>query len=517
MSCREWNAGPNRPLLDKLTAGTDLPTTLLCIVELAEALAPGSLCSILLVDRTTKRLRLGAAPHLPDAYNAAIDGLVYGVGVGSCGTAAATGETVVVKDVSVHPYWQAFRAQTAAAGLRACWSVPAKNEAGEVIATMAMYYREPRAPSEHELLQIQIAAHLVGISLARHEWANALQKAKEQAEAANAAKGAFIANISHEIRTPLNAIIGMAHLALKASREPRVTECLEKIQLSGGHLLRIINDILDFSEIEAGKMVIENVRFDVRSMVHDAMSLVADKAAAKGLDIVLNIAGDVPSFLLGDPLRLGQILINYLDNAVKFTESGTIVVDVGVAARNGRSFLLRCAVRDSGIGLSPQQGASLFQSFQQGDNSTTRKYGGTGLGLAIAKRLAEAMGGEVGVESRPDEGSTFWFTSRLEMIPAEEIDSRPVAAPRVAPAPPPFMPGSPHRLDQENLEMVCRRLARLLASDDTEAADALKENAPMLRAAFPRHYPKLERCVLSYAFEEAGATLTDALRARDAG
>ncbi len=239
-----------------------------------------------------------------------------------------------------------------------------------------------------------------------------LEQALDVAKAASLTKSTFLANMSHEIRTPMNAIIGLTHLLSRSDPRPEQSERLGKIDSAATHLLSVINDILDISKIEAGKLELEHMDFDLGAVLDFARSPISDQAQAKGLAIEVHRDG-VPAWLSGDPTRLRQALNNYTSNAIKFTETGSIVLRVLLLQEQGDEMLVRFEVEDTGIGIDPEKIPGLFHAFEQADTSTTRKYGGTGLGLVITRRLAQLMGGDAGVESKLGKGSIFWFTARL--------------------------------------------------------------------------------------------------------
>ena len=261
-----------------------------------------------------------------------------------------------------------------------------------------------------------------------HEMQLELARRADEAEAANRAKSAFLANMSHEIRTPMNAILGLTHLLARDATQPLQQVRLEKVGAAAKHLLQVINDILDLSKIEAGKMVLEDTEFQLDEVLTQAFALVEGPARAKGLELVLD-TDHTPGQLRGDSTRLSQALVNLLANAVKFTATGWVRLAVQPERRDGDAVQLQFEVRDTGEGIAPEAQAGLFEAFEQADSSTTRRHGGTGLGLALTRHIARSMGGEVGVESQPGQGSRFWFTANLHLARASVAASGAAHAP----------------------------------------------------------------------------------------
>jgi len=355
-------------------------------------------------------------------------------------------------------------------------------------------YQRP-APMDRPCTESEMLQYLLEMESSRQElqrYATELNrlvdqsvKATREAEVATRKKSDFLATMSHEIRTPLNGIIGMTSVLLARELDSAGRDCVETIRSSGEALLAIIDDILDFSKIEAGHLQLECADFDLHRAVHDAMQIVQNAAARKGIRLVAAIDAAVPRTVCGDIVRLRQILLNLLSNAIKFTAAGTIEVKAELARLTQEQCEIRFQVIDPGIGMTSEQQAKLFQPFSQAEASTTRKFGGTGLGLAISKRLAELMGGEIGVESRVGEGSTFWFTVKLVSRHRGRTEEAVVAAPAAK-------TGSKHfRLLLVEDNTINQKVALAMLKNLGYQADVVCNGVEAVKAVASQHYDLL--------------------------
>lgn len=389
-----------------------------------------------------KNIRPAAFAGVEDGYldKAALTWADVECGRGPVGSAVRLGAPQQIADIRSDPSFAPWREEALRRGYASCLALPLKND-GDVLGVLALYSGEPYVFDEAELYLLQELAGDIAFGMAslRNEAklraaeqalhlseqeqrlhleelvdirTRELDSAKDAAEAANAAKSAFVANMSHEIRTPLNAIVGLTHLLRRGSADATQRDKLGKIVDASNHLLAVINDILDFSKIEAGKLALHLTDFAFVRMIDNVVSMIRPKLAEKRLEFVQN-RDNIPPVLVGDATRLVQALLNYLSNAVKFTERGRITLRISASNESESDLLLRFEVTDTGIGIPPEKLGELFSAFEQVDATVARRYGGTGLGLAVTRRLAQLMGGEAGASSVLGEGSTFWFTARL--------------------------------------------------------------------------------------------------------
>ncbi|MDY6784687.1 MAG: PAS domain S-box protein [Cyanobacteriota bacterium] len=422
-------------VLTQIARGECLDEVLLELTRQTDAISPMLRSSVMLVSEDGTLLDRCISYRLPESYGEAVTPVPVGEGAGSCGTAAFRGERAIVEDIATHPWWAEFKDLALSYGLKSCWSEPILSETGRVLGTFALYYTEPRSPDPVELKTAHVLAQIASLAIARKQSEEALKQAKEAAEAANRAKSNFLASMSHELRTPLNAILGFSQLlAADESLHEQHREHIGIINRSGEHLLTLINDILSMSKIEAGRIALNETRFDLQRLLASIEEMLRLKAQSKGLQLLSEIDPNLPRYATTDESKLRQVLINLLGNAIKFTQVGTVTLRVFVenpesadsqerekTARDPEQTTdtkkrIYFEIEDTGSGIAPAEIEHLFEPFVQ--TATGRKSTeGTGLGLSISRQFVRLMGGEITVRSTVGAGSIFSFGIAVEMMP----------------------------------------------------------------------------------------------------
>lgn len=398
-----------KEVLSRIASGEPFATVLDTLVRGVETQSDDEMiCSVLLLDEAGERLRHGAAPSLPEAYNRIIDGAAIGPRVGSCGSAAYKRQPVFATDISTDPHWADHRELAGTYNLGACCSTPIFASDGTLLGTMAMYYRRPQRPSAHDQDLIRLATKLAGIVIERARTEEKLRAAKSAAEEANKAKDNFIAVVSHELRTPLTPALAEAdYLVAHEGLPPAIRDGLIMIRRNVQLEARLIDDLLDLTRMSRGKIELHLETVDAHALLANALAIVHESVLAKRIELSTELAAEAHC-LSADPVRIQQVFWNLTTNAVKFTPEGG---RISIRTFNDDEGRFVFEVTDSGIGIEPEQQARIFQPFEQGERAITRSFGGLGLGLTIAKTLADLHRGTITVHSAGrNQGTTFKIT-----------------------------------------------------------------------------------------------------------
>lgn len=407
----------NNEILELIVKGKPLIEILQKIILHAEIILPQSRCSILLLDDSGKNLEHCVAPSLPDFYNKAIDGIEIGLGNGSCGEAAFTGQWVIINDIMQHSNWDAYRELAIKAKLRACWSQPFSSSSHTILGTFSIYFPELKEPNKYELELLVEFAQFAAIAVEREQSQQALMSAKEEAENANLAKSQFLSSMSHELRTPMNAIMGFSQL-LKITKAQPLTDLqgknIDEIMIAGKHLMNLIDEVLDLSKIESGHIDLSINEVNLGNVINESVQLILPLAKKRGIkvalvkdgnDISLNDLAEQEDLAWLDETRFKQIILNLLSNAVKYNhKEGKITL----VCENINDGFFRVSVTDTGDGLDKEKQQGLFKAFNRLGLEQT-EIEGTGIGLVITKKIVELLGGRIGVKSEVNIGSTFWI------------------------------------------------------------------------------------------------------------
>lgn len=415
-----FSSSYHKTLLHLLTSDMPLKQSLHELISIIENKTEGMYGSVLLMSPDKLHLIEGAAPSLPKFYREAIDGVAIGNNMGSCGTAAFTGNRVVVENISTHPFWVDFKHLALKANLQACWSQPIKQN-DTILGTFALYYNKPQSPDEQHIYLIEEAAGLAKVLIEKElskELVNEKERALKQAEKTVQWKSRFFANMSHELRTPLNGIVGIVDLLATTELNPQQTQYLKTLNLSTSTLLTVINDILEVSKISEGKISLEKITFNLKELIA-SLAMTYHLQGGDKVEMITSIDKNIPTWVKGDPTRLQQILNNILHNAFKFTAQGQIRLSVKAASQQNNRVSLLFKVADTGVGIKKEQLTRIFNQYEQGDYSTTRQFGGSGLGLYICKQLTTQFNGDIWADSEPGVGSTFYLT--IELTKAEPL------------------------------------------------------------------------------------------------